>query len=141
MTLSQELFAIRDRMGELTPVNVVNAARQSPGDYSEVHSGLEWDDAIAGEAHRVRQAADMIRSVRIKFVRPNGEVSSVRQFHAIPQPDEARHIYEPVEEIAHDPLQRRMVLAQMNREWLAFKARYQHLDEFMELIERESGAA
>lgn len=141
MTLATELFAIRDAVGELTPQVVVQAARDNPESYPDVYDGLEWNDAIGGETNRCRQAANMIRSVRITFVRPNGETSSVRQFHAVMQPDRAQHVYEPVEDIANDPLYRRMLLGQLERDWMAFKAKYQHLAEFMDIINREAGAA
>ena len=96
------------RGGELTSQAVVDAARTDPTRYPETHSRLEWDNAIAGEAHRRAQAQGLIRSIRVTFTRATGEETSVRRFHAVPRPEQDRYVYDPLEEIVDDPLKRRV---------------------------------
>lgn len=131
MSLRDELIAVRAVAGALTPAAVVDAARPKG---HPLHDRFEWDNKVAGEAYRRYQAADLIRSVRVSFVRPTGDPGSVREFHAVAHPQEERRAYDPVDEIADDPLRRKLLLAQMRRDWAVFKARYEMLEEFMQLI-------
>jgi len=43
----------------------------------------------------------------------------------------------PVEEIVEDPIARAVLVEQMRREWTVFRARYEHLVEFAELVAGE----
>ena len=120
----------------LTPEMVVDAAR--PADHP-LHSRFEWDDAVAGEAYRRTQAADLIRSVKVVYdTDPQGRDKKVRAFVSI-RPDEAPHLaaYRPTEEVVADPLTYRMLLREMDRDWRRFRARYEHLQEFHALIAGE----
>lgn len=130
-TLRDELLAIRETNGKLTPQTVVDAARPSD---SPLHSKFEWDDSIAGEAFRRSQAADLIRSVRVTYL-PSGDgpQSSVRAFHAVKRPD-VGHVYDPVEEVIDDPIQRAILLRDMERDWRALKQRYENLREFWTVV-------
>ena len=130
MNVRDELLGIRQMRGELTPQIVVDESRPTE---APLHEHFEWDDQLAGEAYRRQQASQLIRSVRVEYVRPTGEQSTVRAFHSVMRED-ARLVYDPVEEIAVDPIRRRLLLGQMERDWLTFRARYEHLAEFAELV-------
>lgn len=131
MSLREDLMAVRAAAGVLTPAAVVDAARPKS---HPLHHRFEWDNREAAEAYRRQQAADLIRSVRVNFIRPGGDPSSVREFHAVAHPEETTRAYDPVDEIAEDPLRRKLLLAQMRRDWATFKARYERLEEFLQLI-------
>jgi hypothetical protein len=137
VNLRDELLAIRDAAGVLTPGVVVDAAR--PADHP-LHDRFEWDDALAGEAWRRFQARDLIQSVRAEYVRPNGTTGRIRAFHSIPGEDPSRPVFEPLEDIVENPVTRAVLVAQMRREWTAFKERYEHLVEFAELFGANAAA-
>jgi N6-adenosine-specific RNA methylase IME4 len=128
-TLREVLTEIRDRTGELTTQAVVDTARPKS---HPLHSRFEWNDKVAGEAYRRQQAGELIRSVRIRYV-DEPEPKEVNVFHVVRR-ETGRQSYEPVEEVAADPVAREIVLREMRREWQAFERRYRHLEEFYELI-------
>lgn len=137
MSLLEELAAIREKRGALTPAAVVEEAKdpQHP-----LHSRFEWDDSIAGDAYRRQQAHELIRSVRIIYSAQGAKesnIGSVRAFHAI------RHdhgfVYEPAEKIAVDPVARAVVLAEMRRDWLVLRRRYQEFSEFAAMVSADLG--
>lgn len=137
MSLREQLQQVRAQYGRLTPQHVVDAARPAG---SALHDRFEWDDSIAGEAYRRQQAAALIRSVRIEYVRPSGEPATVRAYHSIPAAEgNGSRAYEEVEEIAEDPFARELLLRQMRRDWQTFKSRYAHLVEYVELVVGEAG--
>ena len=129
MSLREQLQAIYEEHGKLTPTLVVDTARDAD---HPLHSRLEWDDALAGEAYRRQQAHDLIQSVRIVHDRADKEPLSVRAFHAVR--DEDGHAYRPTDEILDDPLLTKMLMADMKREWLTLRARYEHFAEFRQLV-------
>lgn len=135
MSLRDQLEAVRNEYGKLTPTVVVEAAR--PADHP-LHDRFEWDDAVAGESWRRRQAHELIRSVRVTY-RPSSDVedeASVRAFHAVRQEGEGEfeYVYEPAEEVASDPFLRELVLRDMERDWQQLKRRYGHFAEFVAMI-------
>lgn len=62
-----ELQKIAKRDGLLRPTVVVDEARNPK---NPLHAYFEWDDAIAGERHRVESARRLIRQFKITFVDP-----------------------------------------------------------------------
>lgn len=134
MSLRDQLLAIYDTHGELTPELIVDAARVES---HPLHDRFEWDDKVAGEAWRRDQAHELIRSVRVIYREADDKegARSVRAFHAVRS--EQRHVYEPTEKVAGDPLLRQMVLRDMEREWRQLQRRYGHFVEFLEMLRRD----
>ena len=137
-SLRDTLTTIYTERGRLTPPLVVEEASnpQHP-----LHSRFEWDDSIAGPKYRERQAADLIRSVRVRFTSTTSqEEIDVRAFvsrREAGDPHAVASEYAPVEEIMLDDVARTILLRNMEREWVQFKRRYEHLREFGELTQRE----
>lgn len=130
-SLRDQLHAVYEKHGKLTPAVVVDAAR--PEDHP-LHDRFEWDDAVAGEAWRREQAHELIRSVRV-VVRPATDADpelTVRGFHAVRS--EQGHVYEPNEKIAADPFLQNLVLMDMEREWRALYQRYSAYQQFVAMI-------
>lgn len=129
--LHQQLLDIRAARGQLTPDDVVDAAREAS---HPLHSRFEWNDEIAGAAYRRIQAAELIRSVRITYAEtPEGEERSVRGWSALPDaPD--RKGYVPTAEAMEDPFASKLLLRQAERELKAFQRKYGHLREFADLV-------
>lgn len=127
MGLREQLQAIYEEHGTLTPRMVVDAAR--PKDHP-LHSRFEWDNRAAGERWREYQASELIRSVKVAYV--EGEPSSVRHFVSVRRED--GHAYVPAEEVAKDEILTEIVLRDMEREWRQLHARYGHFKEFVEMV-------
>ncbi len=137
-SLRDELLAVRDQQGRLTPQLVVDTARD-PG--HPLHSRFEWDDSVAGEAWRRQQAHELIRKAKVVY-REASEAEpekSVRAFVAVRA--EEGHVFDPVEEVAGDPFRRRLALADMEREWKALLKRYQEFEEFLSMVRQDVDAA
>lgn len=137
MSLRDQLQAIYDEHGKLTPTIVVDRARD--GDHP-LHERFEWDNSIAGERWRRHQAHELIQSVKVVY-RPATDKQperSVRAFHAIR--GEEGHNYEPAEKVATDPLLQQILLRDMEREWKQLKARYGQFREFLELVRGDLAA-
>jgi hypothetical protein len=131
MSLRDQLSGIYQRHGILTPDIVVNEAR--PAD-SPLHNRFEWDDSIAAEAHRRAQAQELIRSIKVVY-RPADEKENskkIREWQAVRT--ERGSEYKPVEEVAMDPMLRKIVLADMEREWKALHRRYSQFAEFITMV-------
>lgn len=137
--LRSALLAVRAEHGRLTPDAVVTAAR--PADHP-LHSRFEWDDAVAGEEFRRVQARELIRSVRVVYreATEKDPARSVRAFHAV-RDDEGERDYAPLDDVVASPFLTKLVLADMRREWLALRRRYESFDEFWRLVAGEADEA
>ena len=134
--LRTALTGIYHRRGELSPPVVVDEAR--PVD-SPLHERFEWDDEVAGEAYRLVQAAELIRSVRIVYQdKPTGESKSVRAFHSLREAGSERKGYAPIDEIVTDELATKILLQEFLRKAAELKARYGHLVEYVDWVRSEA---
>jgi hypothetical protein len=122
------LTQVRHDKGKLTATTLVAAAKPAT---HPLHDRFEWNDKVAGQKYRLVQAAELIRSVKFRYV-DEPEPREVNVFHSLPRTNGGRE-YVPVEEVVEDEFSRQLVLREMRREWLAFKRRYEHLAEFAEL--------
>lgn len=134
MNLRDQLQQIYDRRGRLTAAVVLDEARDPA---HPLHGRFTWDDSAAAESWRKHQAQELIRSVRVRYVEAteNEAARSVRAFHAVRRED--GHVYEPAEKVVEDPFTRRLVLADMEREWKALRRRYEQFAEFAGMVRRD----
>lgn len=133
--LRDHLLDIRAKYGELTPRVIVDEARDPA---SPLHKEFEWDDAAAADRFRLIQAGQLVVRCRLTFTRADGSSGSIQQFYSIDRKN-APVMYEPVDEIAADPLRQKMLLRQAQHEWSQLKARYEHLGEFFAMIREDLG--
>jgi hypothetical protein len=128
-TLRDHLQAIRDQHGALTPVLVVETARDPE---HPLHSRFEWDDSIAAEKWRLEQAGQLLRVVKLPTdpSRPD----DLRAFVAVKGQDSHKADYVPTAEALADEFVRKLILRDMEREWRLLKRRYEHMREFADLI-------
>ncbi|WP_432678085.1 hypothetical protein ACRAJ3_25330 [Rhodococcus pyridinivorans] len=138
--LRDVLTGIYRQRGELTPQLVVDEAREET---HPLHSRFEWDDAVAGEAYRRVQAAEIIRSVKIVFDEtPQGEKKYIRAFSSLSQSAEATDRgYVPTEEIVQNDLSCRLLLQQLRRDVAALQTKYGHLEEFCAIMTEAAQAS
>lgn len=134
--LESLLEDVRVKYGLLTPANVVAAARPKK---SPLHSHFTWDQKENSERYLLLQAAALLRRMKIRYENPaTGELHHVRAY--FPMRSGAVSAYEPTEEILADPLKKQLLLRRMRREWLEFRRRWEHMEEFAAMIANESGS-
>jgi hypothetical protein len=134
--LKSELLAVRERHGKLT-AGVVLADASDPE--HPLHDRFEWDDGVAAERFRLEQARTLIRSVRIVYRRPSGEIGKVREFHSVSRPELPETSYTPLAEVVQDPLQTAIIRRAMRRDIQALRLRYEMFEELRVLIMEEFG--
>jgi hypothetical protein len=130
------LLDIHTEHGYLDAPLLVEVARD-PAHVLHSHLPYEITAEEAVEKVLLASASRLIRSVKVSRVEHPSAPSHLRAFHAIPRPESTRASYEPVEAIVEDPFQRRLLLAQMERDWRTFRRRYEHLVEFAALLDRD----
>lgn len=126
------LQAIYDEEGRLTPAAVVERAR--PQD-SPLHGQFEWDDAAAAHRHRLDRARHLIRSVKIRYQAPTGELRETRQWVNM-RTAATPSTYLSVTDVAQDDLASRVVLAEAERKFRELMRAYKDLAGFMEMARR-----
>lgn len=143
-TATQELTAIYARDGVVTDAAIVDAAR--PAD-APLHPAFEWDDAVAAEMYRRRQAANIMHQLVVVYRRPDGEpMAPVRQFVKVQThgkeevSEEAElalepHAYVPIQRVMADEDLRRLYVRQAHRELLSWRRRYDGIERFAMLFE------
>lgn len=133
MSLLDQLQAIYDAHDKLTPQLVVDEARDGS---HPLHDRFEWDNLVAGESWRRRQAHELIRSVKVIYRKATNRSpeKSVRAFHALPGDDEDRYVYHPAGKVAQDPVSREILLREMRRDWQELKKRYADFSEFIDMV-------
>lgn len=136
--LREELQRLQKTHGQLTPQIVLTAAR-SPK--SPLHMEFDWDDKVAGDQWRLDQATRLIKRVKVKFVDSAGDVQRIRAYVSLPNEEGPGRNYQPVEAVVQDQFSLKLILADMERDWQAFKRRYDRFDEFARMILRDLGAA
>ena len=137
MSLRDELLKVRAQYGSLTPANVVDAATDAT---HPLHSRFEWDNTVAGARYRELQASELIRKVKITFADKSGTPQDVRAFVVVRGEEPVVGEYVPTEEALADPFTAQLLLREFQREWKAFKARYEHLAEFAATIRKDVAA-
>ena len=115
--------------GELTPIDVVNAAR-SPK--SALHDYFEWDDSVAAEQFRLNQARGVIRLVRVEDAA--SETGTVRAFVSISS--ETGKSYRSMGDVKASADLRAAVLAAAERDLDAFTRRYRELTDVLAFVEK-----
>lgn len=133
MSLVDDLNAIRDERGTLTPETVVEAASAPE---HPLHNRFDWDDTAAAHKWRLTQAGELLR---VTFRPDQQRPDELRAFMAVRGEHSPRSEYVPTSEAMSDPFTRELLLRQMKRDWLTFKARYERMDEFADLF-REASA-
>jgi hypothetical protein len=137
VTLREVLQAVYERNGALTPEIVVEEARDGTDAVSQyLHDRLTWDNDDAAERWRLEEAQRLIQRAKVTYKPAEGnDLGSVRAFWAVPR--ENGRSYEPIEEIAADPVKSKIVLADAERAWRDLMARYGHLEEFLALVQAD----
>lgn len=120
------LSAMADE-GRLTAKNVVEEAR--PED-SPLHPEFEWDDRIAAELWREKQAQLLIAHVII-VPDESPKQEPTRAFQITVEP----HKYEHIDIVMRDKTKRNVLLENAKNELIAFKKKYANLTELASVFD------
>lgn len=75
--VAEHLHKLEKENGSVTREDFLESARSED---SEMHKLFEWDDTVAAEKFRLRQATDIIHSIKVTVVEEEKEPVSVRAF-------------------------------------------------------------
>lgn len=136
MTVRSELQAIYDEHGTLTPAILLAEATRED---HPLHARFTWDDTDAAQRWRVHQAAELIRSVKVKIERaPDSEPIVVRAFISKTEMGEDADLdlgaYMPVEEVVGSDVLRTAWFRALARDWQSLKRRAGESQEFADMV-------
>lgn len=134
MNLQNELQTIYDESGTLTPVLVVERARNPE---HPLHKRFDWNNDDAGDRWRLHQAAQLIRSVTVNIERTPSQMVKVRAFVAKTElglEDNAAGEYVPVDTVIHSDTMRTAWFKQLEKEWKSLKRRAGDSREFADMV-------
>ena len=111
-----------------------------------LHSRFTWDDTVAAQRYRLVEARELVRTVVIQrgdgtdrvraWVHLNRE--TVRDDPDLQHLADGGGTYAPAEWVAERPDLKAALLLQMNRDWTAFRRKYEAYQEFWELLATSS---
>lgn len=112
--------------GKVTPQEVLDKAKD---ENTELHKCFEWDDSIAAEKYRLRQASDIIRN--LVFVRKEKEDEPIRCFQITTE----KNTYQPTQMFLVQEDEYQALLKRAKAELESFKRRYATLTELESIFE------
>jgi hypothetical protein len=113
--------------GHLVPAAVVEAARDAK---SVLHKHFEWNDKTAAEKFRLDQARSLIRCIHVES--EDAESGVTRAFLSIREKTGVS--YRTITDVLNSADLQQRLLAQAEKDLLAFEARYQNLEDICSLI-------
>lgn len=113
--------------GHLVPAAVVQAARDTK---HVLHRHFEWVDKVAAEKYRLDQARSLIRCIHVES--DDAESGVVRAFLSIREKTGVS--YRSISDVMNSADLQQRILAQAEKDLLAFEARYQNLEDICGLI-------
>ena len=103
-----------------------------------LHDEFEWSNAKAANKYRVEQARYIVRSLEITYDKsePARAYQSVRVIEAetTNKPAKAKYVFRSMEDVMKDPETRDELLGQAIRDALAYRKRYQALQELAKIF-------
>lgn len=124
-----ELLSIGDKF---TPKQIVDKARDPN---TELHKCFEWNDSIAAEKYRIRQASAVVHSIKIAYIDTKTNTTKVTPIRMFSMPEKRNGSYAPTEVILKQVDQYQMLLNKALDELRAFKTRYKSLSELQEVFD------
>lgn len=127
-SLIEQLEAVREEHGSLTPALLVDLARNPA---HPLHSRFEWDDSVAAEKWRLEQAGQLLR---VTFRPDPSKPADLRAFVAIKGESTSTSEYVPTSEALADPFARELLLRQFKRDAQTFHRRWKNHEEYAAVL-------
>lgn len=118
-TAGEELDRIYRKHGQLDPKDIVDESRDTD---APLHGCFEWDDAVAAERYRMRQAGDIVRAI---VTVPEGTGEQERQ--AVRAVVHVQGVYLPFSVVFSDEEKMQELLTTALKDLAAFKKKYHDL--------------
>lgn len=115
-----------------TPYDVLEDGRNIAAPH---HNIFEWEDSIAAEQYRLRQAGDILRSVVIVRTDTTEPKKPIRAFVHVLPPNESDVAYVNIIDAMNDPGMRQQVLEKALKELETWKETYEGYVEFKPVIQ------
>lgn len=133
------LMEIIRQYGDLTPEILLKEATDPA---HPLHDRFDWNDQSAAQQHRLNQARQLIRSVKVT-VKTASEDVEVRRFIHVKTGTASNSLgsYMPVEVIAESKTLTEITKLQMERDWKALRKKYANHAAFWDMIERDRSDA
>lgn len=130
--IGRALLDIKEKNGTLTPDGILEEARDP--DHT-LHPHFTWDDELAAEKQRKREARKIVQSVIIREV-DDQDVSdkNVRAFVSVDD-GEQQGYEETAVALSQEP-SRSNILSRARRDLRRFRERYNHLEELAGIINK-----
>lgn len=127
--LREQLQAIYEKRGKLTPEIVVEEAREKGHPLHErVFDRPKGEAAEAWYRHR---AHELIRKARVVYAESEDAPKELRAFQAIRAEGPESYVYEPTERVAKDEFAFRLLMREMEREQAVLRKRQ---EEFLDYV-------
>jgi hypothetical protein len=127
--IAERFTAIEKRRGRLTAADVVDDARAKS---SPLHLLFDWDDGVAAEKWRLRQASDLIASIEVVYKKRDGEHSTIRAYVSVT--GKRGREYAPIARAMSDRETREQILGEAKGALDAWVDKYEHLQEFAAVV-------
>ena len=127
----ETLENLEKQHGEVTPKIVLDASRD---ENAPLHKCFEWDDGIAAEKYRERQAGFIIRSVVVVVEKPNTESRLIRAMVNVAPANQRQGSFISTLVAMQNPLTRNQILINALSELKAFQLKYAVFEELSEVF-------
>ena len=119
---------VADEIGydKVTPQEVLDKARD---ENTELHKCFEWEDSVAAEKYRLREASDIIRN--LVFIKKKKEDEPIRCFQITTE----KNTYQPTQMFLVQEDEYQALLKRAKAELESFKRRYATLAELESIFE------
>jgi hypothetical protein len=128
-TVGETIHRIEAKHGECTAKLLLEEAR---GKKSPIHELFEWDDTVAAEKYRLKQATDIITAIAVVMDDNKEEAPMIRAFANVGAKNDGSFI--SMHKALSSEESRRIVLSHALDELKAFKAKYVNLKEFIKIF-------
>lgn len=126
------LQEIEDEHGEVTPALVLQAAEDPR---HPLHPCFEWDDELAAKQHRLAQAGEIVRSVRVRYVTETGERRSQPVRLSVVREETHQRAYLSVSKVQSERCYREQVMAEARAALQGWIVRYSTIAELAGVVE------
>ena len=131
------LLAIRAANGGILTAAAIVEAAADP--LHVLHDRFEWDNEKAAYRHRITQARQLVRVVRLQYIDVHGHPENIRVFHSVPSAaSPTGRAYVTTDELQDNEELSSQLRRQMEIDWRAMKRRWERYGDFIKMVRRDA---